>query len=356
MNSVNVNKRESSFELIRIIAQYMIVLYHILLTIVYPYTNLPFFKAIWLPLHIGVPLFVLISGYFGIKADVKRLIVLLGIIFVLQVPLEILDTFRMNGGVKDYLGILFFVSNTPFWFIRTYFFLFLFSPIINYYLKNITDFNRIVLLAILFILSHYEGTLGFDPSLIEGYCLTTFLFFYVLGDTLHHYKERWLQLPSKVFMAVFLIYNTIIVVFFTLYGDQEGVAFIYTRFFFSYQSIGLLISSILFFMAIGGLKIQSKLINRIGKSSLAIYMLHGSNQFINVLLPPFVISICSYVEGNVALSMGLIMILSFIITIVCWWIYELLTPIWKLVGKMGDSCQNKYYLFKKKMLKLLVSH
>ena len=62
-----VTKRDSSFELIRVIAQYFIVLYHILLVIVYKNTNIEFYHAIWLPLHIGVPLFVMISGYFRIK-------------------------------------------------------------------------------------------------------------------------------------------------------------------------------------------------------------------------------------------------------------------------------------------------
>ena len=94
----DIKARESSFELLRIIAQYMIVFYHILLFIVYADTGSPIYKAMWLPLHIGVPLFVIISGYFGIKANVKRLIKLLGLVFVFQVPYLIIS--NIIGGER----------------------------------------------------------------------------------------------------------------------------------------------------------------------------------------------------------------------------------------------------------------
>lgn len=94
-----IRERESSYELIRVIAQYFIVLYHLLLVIVYKNTNVEFYRAIWIPLHIGVPLFVMISGYFGIKTDVRRLFKLIGMVFVLQVPLLITDTIIGGGAV-----------------------------------------------------------------------------------------------------------------------------------------------------------------------------------------------------------------------------------------------------------------
>ena len=67
--------RNSSFELLRIIAQYMIVVYHILLfwfVLDNPRYE-PMFKVAWIPLHVGVILYVLISGYFGIHFSIKGL-------------------------------------------------------------------------------------------------------------------------------------------------------------------------------------------------------------------------------------------------------------------------------------------
>lgn len=69
----NSKVRESSFELIRLLAQWMIVVYHIYSVHIYALNNVPFNKAIWLPLHIGVPLFILIGGYWGIRVSGKLL-------------------------------------------------------------------------------------------------------------------------------------------------------------------------------------------------------------------------------------------------------------------------------------------
>ena len=67
-SKIAVNQRESSFELLRILSQVFIVLYHICyLWQGKEYSCQPFFQAVSTPLHIGVVVFVLLSGYFTIK-------------------------------------------------------------------------------------------------------------------------------------------------------------------------------------------------------------------------------------------------------------------------------------------------
>lgn len=64
--------RESNMELLRIVAMYMILVYHVVFYELYDYrANDPVFASLVTVLHIGVPLFVLISGYFGIKPTLK---------------------------------------------------------------------------------------------------------------------------------------------------------------------------------------------------------------------------------------------------------------------------------------------
>ena len=94
-------QRESSFELLRLIAQILIVYYHILLFVVYPTYGLAIYKALWFPLHIGVPLFVLISGFFCIKPSIKGFVKLLGMVFVLQLPNTIISI-AQGGGAEQY--------------------------------------------------------------------------------------------------------------------------------------------------------------------------------------------------------------------------------------------------------------
>lgn len=343
--------RESSIELIRVIAQYFIVLYHLLMVIVYKNTGVEFYRVIWLPLHIGVPLFVMISGYFRIKTDIKRLVKLIGMVFVLQVPLLITNLLLTGGSLKEYISLFFFVSGTPFWFVRTYICLFLFAPIINNYLNGCTIRQRVLLLAVLFFISIYIGSLKFDSSLSDGKNLVLFLFYYVIGDTLHVYESKWKSIPGKYLTVGYLIINIVLVAIFTFFDKNRIVTAVFYRFFFEYTSIGLLLNSIAFFMIIGGLKFHSSLVNSIGKSSLAIYMIHGTPLVIYTVLPPLIMSIYWKMNANIPLVMIALMIVTGLIVIGCWLIYLAFNPIWKYIGRLGDVAQKKYDILIQKRAK-----
>ena len=79
---------------------FLIVLYHLLLFFIYPIYGDVFYKAIQIPLHTGVLLFVLISGYFGIKATPKGLIKLVGMMAVYYLPLQLIYICSHSGGGK----------------------------------------------------------------------------------------------------------------------------------------------------------------------------------------------------------------------------------------------------------------
>lgn len=67
-----MKERDSNFELLRILGMFSIVFYHLLLHFVVPIKGEnSIFGALEIPLHIGVPLFIYISGYFGIKPSVS---------------------------------------------------------------------------------------------------------------------------------------------------------------------------------------------------------------------------------------------------------------------------------------------
>lgn len=91
-------QRESSFELMRLVSMFLIVLYHLFLFFLHPLYENDFYKAIQIPLHIGVLLFVLISGYFGIKATPKGLLKLIGMMFVYYLPIQFVYIYLHSGG------------------------------------------------------------------------------------------------------------------------------------------------------------------------------------------------------------------------------------------------------------------
>lgn len=100
--------RESQFELLRIVAQWMIVFYHLIFFFTASLqTDYPFFKGIQIPFHIGVILFVLISGYYGIKPSLRGGIKLVSIVAVYYIPISLIahfdnDVSLLGGGGKFY--------------------------------------------------------------------------------------------------------------------------------------------------------------------------------------------------------------------------------------------------------------
>lgn len=338
-NKVSSYTRESSFELIRIMAQVFIVFYHIFMIFIFPATENPFHKAIWLPLHVGVILFVLISGYFGIKASVKGFIKLIGMIFVFYVPLAIVKYLIIGGGRADLASLPLFVTANPLWYVRTYVYLYLLSPVINYYLKDISLIKRIYLIVVLGYISHYAGTIGIDPSLSGGKNIATFLFLYVIGNTLHIYKEEWSKLRPRYYALAYILMNIILVWFFSSYTGRFYEA-LYVRAFFSYCSFGLLVSSLLLFMWIGSLKFKSRFVNYVGKSSLAIYMLHCARIVLYQIIGPVAVKILDFAQNEFQLFA---MVFGFTIIIVsaCVAVDKLLFPVWNIINNMGMFIENK---------------
>lgn len=332
-------ERESSFELLRIVAQFMIVYYHILYFAIYPIEEIPFYKALWFPLHIGVPLFVFISGYFRIKPSINGFCKLIGMVCILQIPYVVETIVNLDEvGWKTVLKMPFFISYTPFWFIRTYVFLYLFSLVINKFLDEVSLIQRIYLLVILFYISVYIGVLGSDDSLRDGKNLVTFLLYYSIGDTLRFYKEKWDKLNIKWLIITFLLFNAIVVITFSLLGYEKIVDAVWKRIFFAYCSPMLILNAIWMFLIIGKFHFHSNFVNKIGKTSLAMYMIHGT--FLFSIINPIVIY---FYELNNTVPMVLLNV--FVVTLLtltaCVLIYYMLNPIWNLIGKIGEMMQKK---------------
>lgn len=332
--------RESSFELLRIIAQFMIVLYHIYLFFVYPATNAAIDKAIWMPLHIGVPLFVLISGYFGIKVSGKGLSRLIGQMFVYTVPLVLLFNMLINvsGGGKSIHDAFFFVSRTPYWFMRTYLCLYLFSPVLNEYFRNMTLCKRTYLIIALAFISIYIGSRAYmDPALNDGKNFANFIFIYLIGNTLRIYSAHWKCIKISKLIAVYIILNIFLVTCFCIFHDNFIGKQIFT-YSFAYNSPILLCNSILMFMIIGHYEFKSKMVNYIASSSLAIYLLSSSSLMLEIIKIT-TNTIMKHLSNDIALFFTLAA-LSIVILFICVLIDKTLNPIWNICKIVGERAEN----------------
>ena len=164
--ATKASERDSNMELLRLVAIFFIILYH--LTLFFTYSAGQDNKLMYsmnLMLHTGVVLFVLISGYYGIRFSFKGLLKVLAIMFVYYVPMMLVKYKYFNNGEVSLMDSVCFVSRTSYWYMRTYIILFLLSPIINKCIETINAKQRIFLLIVLFVIAVYFAMQGKDPSL-----------------------------------------------------------------------------------------------------------------------------------------------------------------------------------------------
>lgn len=348
LTNIKFEGRKSNFELLRLVAQYLIVFYHLLLIYIVPFNNAPLFKALELPAHIGVILFVLLSGYFGIKPSSKGFLKLLSIFLIYSLP-EICFNVSAAKDIKDIIKSLLFFSHSHFWFIRTYVYLYLLSPVINSYLKSATVRQRWFILLSLFFISIYIGTVGGDITLIDGKNVVNFIFLYIVGNTLLYYKVFFEKISINILILFFLLLNLALVTVYSV-SAENLLGSIVWRLSFPYSSPLLLCNSIIFFLIFSKINIQSKAINWMAKSSLAIYLIHSNRPlFIDwdgfTVNPDggvigFFMQQCKICASNDFILCILLLFTALIIISIAISIDKLLSPLWQSGNRQFDRIYN----------------
>ncbi|MDO5460803.1 MAG: acyltransferase family protein, partial [Bacteroidales bacterium] len=185
--------RNSNFELLRIIAMLFIVIWHI--SIHAQRGELASHNYILALTITGVNLFVLISGYFGIKLNWKSLLTLTGTVAFYNLA-SIICKWQITGTTPllgEIAGSFPPICNTHWWFIDCYFMLMLLSPIINTALDKATDKQYKYTLGILLFTSCISGFCFKNFINITGYNTFHFITIYVLGNAIKKF-----HLPSRL--------------------------------------------------------------------------------------------------------------------------------------------------------------
>ncbi|WP_294958697.1 acyltransferase family protein [uncultured Fibrobacter sp.] len=281
--------RNSEHELLRLIAIFLIVWYHLISYYLYliPHsTKFDFILEATLPsLHIGVIIFILLSGYWGIKQSLKGISRLILVTAVLYLPLEIVQCIINHGQI---VKVFMFITNTPYWFIRTYLFLYLISPILNTFLNNTTQTKINYVLFFTGIVSVYFGSTQGDPSLHDGKNIANFIFLYILGHTIHHYKNMWKDIPKITITFAILLLNLVIFSLLVLFSRNTIIGAYIWLLSMPYCSPLLIINALLVFILFSQLNFKSKAINNLAKSVLAVYLIHCQPTIHKFVIMPIV--------------------------------------------------------------------
>lgn len=206
MEDANSVKRNSSFELLRIIAMLMIVFHHFVVHGLLNNSISPvdltngsnvnrFFVWLFFPGgEVGVALFFMITGYFCILSDkIKIQKVVFQVFFYAWFSLILYFSFRFfyndytvllpwEQAKKSIIGyFLFPLRSSSFWFATAYILLRLFQPVLNCFLNKLNKKGYILFLCLMFMALLQSQMF----IIVLGY--TKALFFYSLGGFIRKY-------------------------------------------------------------------------------------------------------------------------------------------------------------------------
>jgi len=333
--------RDSNLELLRIVAMWMIVFYHLHIYVLQPTSGL--FLAIQLPLHTAVLLFILISGYFGIKTKIKSLCKLVSqvfcySIFSLEVTFVYINYIHPNESISlsitDIIDSILCFSSGNLWFIRTYLYLFLTAPFINKILYGQTKSERMALIGLLVLLSVYMGAFRGDDSLVNGKNLINFLLVYTIGWSIREYKLFEHIEGLRWFCLYIMLYVALIILFLLFEGTWFSQMLWHNS--FKYNAPILIIGAIILFLCFRKISIHNTFINYVASSTFSVYLLH-EGIIGHKIIYPALSSFNNYVD-NVTLY-ATIVLLSVVIFIVCIIIDKVMNPLQKIfAGSLYNVC------------------
>lgn len=261
-------ERNSSFELLRLLCIFGIIVMHTfagldtdgsaLNTAMHVLVNSLF--------NTGVTCFILISGYFGIRFDVKKLIRLdLMIIFFTVAGTIVLGDFSVKSLIKACIPVI----SRQYWFITCYFALCILAPFLNHAAERLKrEQFRSLLLALLFVFSVIPTFTTYDIMQDAGKGLADFVMVYLIGRYLSLYAK---DAHNRGRLALGVLLSTGIV--FALDAAltfRQGV--IYST--FSRDcSLFIIFSAVLILLFFKELHFTNRAINRAAGNVLAVYVL-----------------------------------------------------------------------------------
>lgn len=288
-----MKSRNSRVELLRILSMFMIITHHYIYYGVYQkYLESPpeitgggyglVNKAVahlLLPGGIiGVAIFFIIAGYFGIQNDkvkIKSIVFETAsyslLCFAIWTILMCCHVFPLKFSLEDITKCFFPCAGNTYWFVTTYIILMLFKPTINVYFRKLSNKQLICIFFLLILIyACLRITAGSLLGLYQG------IVYYLAGVILYRFHHKIKKSPYAY--ALLGIIGWLGYAFFEishLGGQLSGV--MSTTIMGTVSALGIAA----FFLY--GKECDNYMINKIGASTFAVYLIH-ENPFLRETL------------------------------------------------------------------------
>lgn len=280
-------ERDSNMELLRIIAMLLVMIVH---------AN---FRALPVPTYeeanneitssilrfftesfsiICVNLFILLSGWYGIKLKIERLLEFIFQVFFFSIVGLIIIQFVAPGRytIIQSIGNILLTDRWDYWFVKAYLGLYIFSPILNAFIEHATQKQyQLVLITFYLFQSIYAWMFPTGAIYFEnGYSALSFMGLYLLARYIRLYPISFWKKPASFDI---IIYSSIVIftTFITFILKKYNIP--YGSYFFLYTCPLVIISAVHFMLVFTKIHLKSKFINWIACSCFAVYLLHSGS-------------------------------------------------------------------------------
>lgn len=282
-------QRDSSIELYRIIATFAVLITHfngffVGGTRAFDIHHITDFSVCQMILEaascICVNMFVIISGYFGIRLRLISIVNLLVKLLLIFVPFYLAWALYTSNFNPVSLLFQFLVVSRAGWFIQSYIMLMFLSPCLNSFVEKYG--RNILLWCVTFVLIEFwfdsimTETLGVGISfhINRGYSFIHFVLMYMLARCIFLYRDELLKVKRWKWTLGYICCT-----FFLCFLFMMGC-----KFSWSYSNPIVVVSSICTFIPFLYKSYYNYTINWIAKSTLAVYIIHSDTKLVHLLM------------------------------------------------------------------------
>lgn len=311
--------RQSNFELLRIFSMIIIVAHHFSVHGGFEFSNDSItFNRLWIQFitiggKIGINIFVLISGYFLISSKTLKTSKIMK--FWLQIftySIIIFVVFTATGiepfGIKELIKHCFPVTFLQWWFVSTYFVLYLIFPYLNMLLNSFSKKSYQRFLLLLTVCWCIVPTL--TGKLFESNSLLWFLYLYACAGYIKlHGPKTNIKGATYILLSFAITFLTFLsAVIFDILGTKVSFFGDHATFFFKKNSLPIFVASVLLFIGFSKINIGCKrIINIVSSATFGVYLIHD-NQYVSNFLWSTLFKNASYSDNNLLAPYSLLVI------------------------------------------------
>lgn len=279
---IKKKRRDSNMELLRIVAMLLIMIVHANFRALpkpdaaavsaAPVSSFLQFMTESFSI-VGVNVFVMLSGWYGIRPRLSRVGELLFQVLFFGVICMGIEWYVSDGMPPRVLQTVLMLDHDNYWFVKTYLALYLFSPMLNAFVNTATRRQQELLLMAVFSFMFVFGWLFQSTSwILSGYSLPWFMCLYLLSRYISVCQPWFAQFCRRTDLCIYLgiVAFLTVSVFVMRHYNLGGVMYFYTCPFVVVGAIYLL----LFFSK---LSFHSRIVNWLGISVLSVYLTHSSS-------------------------------------------------------------------------------